>query len=119
MGHIVINGNEIPCLDYGFVALVDVMGNDRTPAQTARTSFRNRKERTAEEDAKLTDYLIRNHHNTPEPIEVIEAWDLDFLLGNAVKYMARAGKKDPAKTVEDLKKAEFYLKRKIENLSKR
>ena len=65
MGHIVINGNEIPCLDYGFVALVDVMGNDRTPAQTARTSFRNRKERTAEEDAKLTDYLIRNHHNTP------------------------------------------------------
>jgi len=65
---------------------------------------------------------IRPKHYTdlkPEPIEVIEAWDLDFLLGNAVKYMARAGKKDPAKTVEDLKKAEFYLKRKIENLSKR
>ncbi len=60
-----INGNEIRCLDHGFVALVDVMGDDRTPAQTARTSFRNTKERTAEEDAKLTDYLIRNHHNTP------------------------------------------------------
>jgi thymidylate synthase (FAD) len=41
------------------------MGDDRTPARTARTSFRNKKERTPEEDAKLTDYLIRNGHNTP------------------------------------------------------
>ncbi len=57
--------NEIQVLDHGFVALVDTMGNDRTPAQTARTSFRNRKERTAEEDAKLTDYLVRNRHTTP------------------------------------------------------
>ena len=56
---------EIKCLDHGFVALVDTMGNDRTPAQTARTSFRNRKERTVEEDAKLTDYLVRNRHTTP------------------------------------------------------
>ena len=57
--------NEIACLDHGFVALVETMGSDRTPAQTARTSFRNRKERTAEEDAKLTDYLVRNKHTTP------------------------------------------------------
>lgn len=38
---------EIACLDHGFVSLVDTMGTDRTPAQTARTSFRNRIERTA------------------------------------------------------------------------
>jgi thymidylate synthase (FAD) len=57
--------HEIKCLDHGFVALDAVMGSDRTPAQTARTSFRNRKERTADEDAKLTDYLIRNRHTTP------------------------------------------------------
>lgn len=57
--------NEIACLDHGFVALVETMGGDRTPAQTARTSFRNRKERTVEEDAKLTDYLVRNKHTTP------------------------------------------------------
>jgi thymidylate synthase (FAD) len=56
---------EISCLDHGFVALVDVMGGDRTPAQTARTSYRNQKERTAEEDAKLTDYLVRHRHTTP------------------------------------------------------
>jgi thymidylate synthase (FAD) len=58
--------NEIACLDHGFVALVDVMGNDRTPAQCARTSFRNaQQERTEEQDAKLTDYLVRHRHTTP------------------------------------------------------
>lgn len=56
---------EIKVLDHGYVALTDVMGDDRTPARTARTSFRNKKERTPEEDVRLTDYLIRNHHNTP------------------------------------------------------
>lgn len=57
--------DEIAVLDHGYVALVDYMGDDRTPARTARTSFRNRKERTVEEDAKLTDYLVRNKHTTP------------------------------------------------------
>jgi thymidylate synthase (FAD) len=57
--------NERSVLNHGYVALTDVMGTDRTPAQTARTSFRNVKERTPEEDAKLTDYLISHGHNTP------------------------------------------------------
>lgn len=58
--------NEIQCLDHGFVALVDTMGDDRTPARCARTSFRNASaERTEEQDAKLTDYLVRNRHTTP------------------------------------------------------
>jgi thymidylate synthase (FAD) len=56
---------EIKVLDHGFVVLVDVMGDDRTPARTARTSFRNRKERTEEEDAKLTNYLVKHRHTTP------------------------------------------------------
>lgn len=51
-----------------------------------------------------------------EVIKVIEAWDLDFHLGNSVKYIARAGKKDPAKEITDLEKAKFYLDRKIEKL---
>jgi thymidylate synthase (FAD) len=57
--------NEIQLLDHGYVALVDTMGDDRRPARTARTSFRNKDERTAEQDAKLTDYLVRNRHTTP------------------------------------------------------
>lgn len=58
--------NEIAVLDHGFVALDAIMGDDRTPARTARTSFRNRhQERTEEQDAKLTDYLVRHAHTTP------------------------------------------------------
>jgi hypothetical protein len=44
---------------------------------------------------------------------------LGFNLGNCVKYVSRAGKKDPAAHVEDLKKARFYLDREIANLERR
>lgn len=50
--------------------------------------------------------------NPYEAIKIIEAWSLGFNLGNAVKYIARAGKKGPA--LEDLKKAAWYLNREIE-----
>ncbi len=50
--------------------------------------------------------------DTPyEAIKVIEAWDLGFCLGNAVKYISRAGKK--GSLVEDLKKARWYIDREI------
>jgi Protein of unknwon function (DUF3310) len=52
---------------------------------------------------------------TPEPVEVIESWNLGFHLGNTVKYIARAGRKTPDQ-VEDLKKARWYLDRKIQKL---
>ena len=52
--------------------------------------------------------------NPYEAIKVIEAWGLGFHLGNVVKYISRAGKKDPAKELEDLKKARWYLDREIE-----
>jgi ABC-type tungstate transport system permease subunit len=54
--------------------------------------------------------------NVYEVIKVIEAWDLDFHLGNTVKYISRAGKKGTDKELQDLKKALWYLQRKIENL---
>ena len=56
--------------------------------------------------------------NPYEVIKVCEAWELDkdAYLFNVVKYVARAGKKDPQKELEDLKKAVFYLERKIKNL---
>jgi len=58
--------------------------------------------------------------NPYEVIKVCEAWglDKDAYLFNVAKYIARAGKKDPQKELEDLKKAVFYLNRKIENLQK-
>jgi hypothetical protein len=54
--------------------------------------------------------------NVYEAIKIIEALDLDFHTGNALKYLVRAGKKDPEKELEDLKKAAWYIYRKIKNL---
>ena len=46
-----------------------------------------------------------------EVIDVIEAFGLGFALGNAVKYILRAGRK--GNRLEDLKKARFYVEREI------
>jgi len=51
-----------------------------------------------------------------EVIEALEDWNLDFHCANAIKYIARAGRKDPSKEIEDLEKATWYLKRKMETL---
>lgn len=50
--------------------------------------------------------------NGLEAFDVIDSFELNFNLGNAFKYIARAGKKDDK--VEDLKKAITYLSREIE-----
>jgi hypothetical protein len=52
--------------------------------------------------------------NLYEAIRVIEAWKLGFCDGNAVKYIARAGKK--GNRLEDLRKAVWYLNREIANM---
>lgn len=51
-----------------------------------------------------------------EVIDFIEDKGLNFHRGNAVKYIARAGKKDKSKEAEDLRKAVWYLNREIERL---
>jgi len=61
---------------------------------------------------------------TYEAIKVIEAWGCDFHIGNVLKYISRAGKKNLSihndlrmtRHLEDLKKAQWYLNRKIEIL---
>ena len=52
-----------------------------------------------------------------EAFEVIDAFDLDFNLGNAFKYIVRAGKKGDK--AEDLRKAVTYLNREIEKEEKK
>jgi hypothetical protein len=48
-----------------------------------------------------------------ETIDFIEAKDLNYRLGNVIKYVSRAGKKD-SDPVEDLEKAAWYLQREID-----
>jgi hypothetical protein len=56
--------------------------------------------------------------NPYEAIKVIEAWGLGFHLGNTVKYISRAGLKPEEPPLKDLKKARWYLDRKIMLLEK-
>lgn len=51
-----------------------------------------------------------------EVIKVIEAWGLGYHLGNALKYIRRAGVKNPETEAEDLRKAAWHLNRKADNL---
>ena len=67
--------------------------------------------------SRLNDPVNHPSHYTSggiETIDFIEAKDLDYNLGNVVKYITRADKK--GKKLEDLKKAQWYLNRAVSNL---
>lgn len=55
---------------------------------------------------------------TYEVVNVCEAWglDKDAYIFNVVKYVARAGKKDTDKELQDLEKVKWYLERRIERI---
>ena len=51
-----------------------------------------------------------------ETIDFIEAKNLGYHLASAVKYISRAGKKNPDTEIEDLRKAAWYINRRIQQL---
>lgn len=72
-----------------------------------------------ESNKDLREYVENpSHYNSGkiEVIDFIEDQKLGFCLGNVIKYVSRAGKKDSSKTIEDLEKAKWYLEREIKNL---
>jgi hypothetical protein len=69
--------------------------------------------------SRLNDPVNSPSHYTTggiETIDFIEAKELDYNLGNVVKYITRADKK--GRKLEDLKKAQWYLNRAVSNLEK-
>lgn len=54
-----------------------------------------------------------------ETIDAIQAWGFGegFNRGNAIKYIARAGRKDPETELEDLRKARWYINEEIQRLN--
>jgi hypothetical protein len=71
--------------------------------------------------------IVENSDNVSHPSHYAEGWSngaevidltehLSFCAGNVVKYVCRAGRKDPEKYVEDLEKARWYLDREIERV---
>ena len=71
-------------------------------------------------ELKITvDQVNHPEHYTSHPsgIEAIEITrHMTFNLGNALKYVWRAGLKDETKTIQDLEKAIFYIKDEINRL---
>lgn len=70
---------------------------------------------------EVEDVVNHPSHYTDGNIEVmdfIEDKQLNFARGNVIKYVSRAGKKDPNKELEDLQKGFWYLNREIERLKK-
>ena len=69
----------------------------------------------------MSDQVRHPKHYTSHPsgIEAIEVTrHMNFNTGNAMKYLWRAGLKDPSKTIEDLRKAEFYIQDEINRLER-
>lgn len=79
----------------------------------------NAKEKTIFDDVQCPEYYS---DSKIKPIDYIEDKNLGFCLGNVIKYVSRAGKKhsagksDREKAIEDLKKARWYLDRRIKEL---
>lgn len=83
-----------------------------TPSRVLREGVNN----ALHEQIFGNDNVNHPSHYTDGSIEVIDYIEdkkLNYHLGNVVKYVSRAGKKDASKTIEDLKKARWYLDRYI------
>ena len=59
-----------------------------------------------------------HYQGTTQPIDLINAQNLNFNLGNVVKYVCRAGKKQGEDVLSDLEKAQNYINYEIERVTK-
>ncbi len=79
-------------------------------------SKQNEPEKVKNESSDMINHPKHYNFGSIEAITVIEDWKLGFCLGNAIKYISRAGKKNKSSEIEDLEKAKWYLEREIATL---
>lgn len=104
-----------PTAPFAYPPSDTVLTLEETAAVFTQAARSHVSERNVDDDATDHDPVNSPSHYTAggiETIDAIEAWGLDFHLGNVVKYVSRAGKKGDA--AEDLQKAAWYLQRAIE-----
>ena len=89
------------------------------------TELHNYNEKYTNLDYKVKGWYKMNNQNTPQhyqgtiqPIDLINAQNLNFNLGNVVKYVCRAGKKKGENVLSDLEKAKNYINYEIERIKK-
>ena len=88
------------------------------------TELHNYNEKYTNLDYKVKGWYKMNNKNTPkhyqgtiQPIDLINAQNLNFNLGNVVKYVCRAGKKQGENVLSDLNKAKNYINYEIERIN--
>lgn len=69
-------------------------------------------------DDKSNDHINPPHYKGDYVMRIIEDFKLDFLDGQVIKYLLRAGNKPSSTPLEDHEKAKWYLDRKVTNLKK-
>ena len=69
-----------------------------------------------DEQKQFTSSTPPHYQGTIQPIDLINAQNLNFNLGNVVKYVCRAGKKDGENILSDLEKAKNYINYEIERV---
>lgn len=83
-----------------------------------RTKFRGKKTSASTTESSISpDYYNKGWANGTRLIDIVE--NLNFCRGNAVKYIARAGAKNPDTEIEDLEKALWFVNREISDLQSR
>ena len=89
------------------------------------TELHNYDDKYTNLDYKIMGWYKMNNQNTPkhyqgtiQPIDLINAQNLNFNLGNVVKYVCRAGKKQGENVLSDLDKAKNYINYEIERIKK-
>lgn len=90
-----------------------------TDVQASETAMKEMPFSRVIEVPAMHDSVNHPSHYTAFGIEVIDLTEhLSFCRGNAIKYLARAGLKNPATELEDLKKARWYIDREIARTEK-
>ena len=89
------------------------------------TELHNYNEKYTNLNYKVKGWYKMNNQTTPkhyqgtiQPIDLIDAQNLNFNLGNVVKYVCRAGKKQGENVLSDLEKAQNYINYEIERIKK-
>ena len=109
------NSNRMVDVEINKLPKRDGNQNTFSPEDLECTTLETYKNNIKNNKAEMVNHP--NHYqsgNGIEVIDVIEAFNLNFNLGNAIKYCLRCNKK--FNMIEDLEKAKWYLEREIRSL---
>ena len=105
-------------LNYRYTTLDYKKNNQNTPKHYQGTIQPIDLTKALKEKKPIISSTPKHYQGTIQPIDLINAQNLNFNLGNVVKYVCRAGKKQGENVLSDLEKAQNYINYEIERIKK-